>query len=652
MKSIMEYLTTLNEAQRKAVLAIEGPVLVLAGAGAGKTKTITHRIRHLIEMGVSGRQILAVTFTNKAAKEMRERVRTMLAGTPSRSLPTVTTFHALGVQILRTHAQHFDMPRHFTIFDRTDSLRAVKEATKQAGLSEKQYEPRNMLSAISKQKGKGISYTEFAARHANDYSARLLEDIWAGYERILKKEKAFDFDDLLLKTLTLLRTNEKARMSYQTLWSYIHVDEYQDTNQVQYEIVRILASRHRNICCVGDLDQNIYSWRGSTIENILDFEQQYPEATVILLEQNYRSTKTIVEASNHVIKKNKNRKEKNLFTDNEEGEKISLFPAYDEEDEAAFVAEKARTLIESGAIPDDIAVLYRANFQSRVLEEAMLSGSVPYRVLGTKFFERKEVKDVLSYARAALNPESETDLRRIINVPTRGIGSVTVEKLFSTGKESLPPAVRSKVEAFYSTLAEMREALTTLKPSEALKKVLTLSQIESGFKKEEREERVENLRELVTLAVRKYDTLESSDTDAQESLSGIEQLLADAALATDQDELEQTENTSAVTLMTIHAAKGLEFSYVFIVGLEDGLFPHERFGEGVDEEEERRLFYVALTRAMKKVFLSYANVRTVFGSRSVRLPSEFITDLDEHFLEVIERERVGEREKTIYFEDF
>ncbi len=648
MKSTMEYLTTLNEAQRKAVETTQGPVLVLAGAGAGKTKTITHRIRHLIELGVPGRQILAVTFTNKAAKEMRDRVAALLTDMSPRSLPMVTTFHALGVSILRTHAQHFDMPRHFAIFDRSDSLRAVKEAIKTAGFSEKQYEPRAMLSGISKYKGRGITYQEFAARSDNDYSLRLLEEIWAGYEKILKREKAFDFDDLLLKTLVLLKTNEQVRTSYQTLWSYIHVDEYQDTNHVQYEIVRILAAKHRNICCVGDLDQNIYSWRGSTIENIMDFEKTFPDAVIILLEQNYRSTKTIVEASNHVIKKNKNRKEKRLFTENEDGDKIALYPAYDEEDEAAFVAQTARALIEAGAGPRTIAVLYRANFQSRVLEEAMLTHGVPYRVLGTRFFDRKEVKDLLSYVRAALNPESESDIRRTINTPLRGIGTVTVDKLFTSGPDSLSPAVRAKIGQFYEKLSQMREAIVTLKPSEALKKVLELSELEMGFKKEEKEERTENLRELVTLATRKYDTMIGEDNE----LSGIEQLLADAALATDQDELESpTANVNAVTLMTIHAAKGLEFSYVFITGLEDGLFPHERLSDdAVDEEEERRLFYVALTRAMKKVFLSYANVRTVFGSRNVRLPSEFITDLDESFLEVVEPER--HREKVIYFEDF
>ena len=328
MKSTMEYLRTLNEAQRKAVEATQGPVLVLAGAGAGKTKTITHRIRHLIELGVPGRQILAVTFTNKAAKEMRDRVATLLTDVDAHSLPTVTTFHALGVSILRTNAQYFDMPRHFAIFDRSDSIRAVKEAIKAAGFSEKQYEPRAMLSGISKYKGRGVSYQEFAARSDSDYSLRLLEEVWAGYEKVLKREKAFDFDDLLLKTLTLLKTNEQVRTSYQTLWSYIHVDEYQDTNHVQYEIVRILAAKHRNICCVGDLDQNIYSWRGSTVENIMDFEKTFPGAIIILLEQNYRSTKTIVEASNHVIKKNKNRKEKHLFTENDTSEKCEMIMSY------------------------------------------------------------------------------------------------------------------------------------------------------------------------------------------------------------------------------------------------------------------------------------------------------------------------------------
>ncbi len=643
----MDYLKDLNSAQKQAVEATEGPVLVLAGAGAGKTKTIAHRIGHLIAQGVAPQKILAVTFTNKAAKEMRERVVDLLqeggVHLSYGNMPTVLTFHALGVMILREHATTLDLPRHFTILDRSDSLRAIKEAEKVAGVDPKQFEPRTVLSAISKQKGKGVTLQQYAEYAGNQYAPRIIAEVWGEYQKIVRREKALDFDDLLLVTLELLRHHKGILEEYQNRWSYLHIDEYQDTNKVQYELVRLLAAQHKNIFCVGDVDQNVYSWRGSTIENILGFEKEYPETQLIRLEQNYRSTKTIVEASNHIIKKNKRRKEKTLFTENAQGEKMTLYMAYDEDDEARFVAEKAHELTRGGVQPEEIAVLYRANFQSRALEDAMLARGVPYRVLGTRFFERKEIKDTLAYIRAALSEESTGDVRRIINVPPRGIGAVTVEKFFSLGMEALSPVMRSKIDDFFVILQEIRIASKEKKVSELVRFAFARSGLEQFYKKEDEEERLENVRELVTLATKKYDPLPTQE-------EGVELLLADAALASDQDELEQ--KGAGVTLMTVHAAKGLEFPYVFITGMEDGLFPHQRLSdEGVDEEEERRLFYVALTRAMKKVFLSYANIRTIYGSRQARLPSEFVTDLDERFLEVAEELASHEpRGKVIYLE--
>ncbi|HJL55811.1 MAG TPA: 3'-5' exonuclease, partial [Candidatus Paceibacterota bacterium] len=433
--------------------------------------------------------------------------------------------------------------------------------------------------------------------------------VWREYERILKRENTYDFDDLLLKTVILLETNENVLERYKNIWKYIHIDEYQDTNKVQCKLVNLLTGNDNNICVVGDVDQNIYSWRGADIENLLDFENKYKNTKTLLLEEKYRSTKNILEASNSVIKKNKKRKEKNLFTKNEDGEKLSLFCALNENHEAQFITLKSKELIESGVEPKEIAVLYRANFQSRILEEVFLSFDVPYQVLGVRFFERKEVKDILAYLQVALNPESITATKRIINVPARGIGKVTFMKIVEGREGELSTSARAKVADFRALLKQISDIALSLKPSETIKFILKNTGIEDTLKNgaEEEQERLENIKELVTLASR-YDVLEPNE--------GVGKLLEDAALASEQDELKEEKN--AVRLMTVHASKGLEFEYVFIAGLEDGLFPHSGLSdEKKDDEEERRLFYVALTRAKKKVFLSYASVRTIFGSQSV-----------------------------------
>jgi len=623
----------LNPAQRDAVLHTEGPLLILAGAGAGKTKVITHRIGALIASGVAPAEILAVTFTNKAAKEMRERVSAMLhSGTTTRPYagerPFVSTFHSLGVHILKENSRALDIPRNFTIFDRSDSSRAIKEALQSAGFDPKEFEPRRILSAISREKGKGLTRSAFAEVAGRDFFKRLVLAVWEHYDQILAKEKALDFDDLLLRTLSLLRDNSAIRDYYQGMWRYIHVDEYQDTNGVQYELMQILAGKHKNICVVGDIDQNIYSWRGADLEHMLHFEEDYPKARVILLEENYRSTKTILAAANDIIRKNVRRKEKNLFTKNPEGEKISLYSSYDEIDEARFITQTSAELIKKGVSPNEIAVLYRANFQSRVIEEAMLAENLPYQVLGVRFFERKEVKDMLSYLRLALGSENVSDIKRVYNFPPRGIGKVTMLKILEGKTEALPAAMRSKIAGVKSVLERINVAAGKLPPSEVVKTVVTESGIEAHLRKgtEEDLERLENIRELVTLASR-YDHLPVAE--------GLEAFLADAALQSEQDELD--EKKSAIRLMTVHAAKGLEFEYVFIAGLEEGLFPHEGLGDETrDNEEERRLFYVALTRARRKLFISYASMRTLFGARQVNVPSEFITDLPEDLIEIEE----------------
>lgn len=626
--SLPQYVTTLNPQQREAVLHTEGPLLVLAGAGSGKTRVITHRIVHLIHQGVAPHNILAITFTNKAAKEMRERVESLIRQYPPSdragldSMPAMMTFHALGVRILREHHETLGIRRHFTIYDRADSIRAIKKALELAGHNPKQFEPRKMLGIISRAKGDAKSRTEFL-ESANTYPQRVAAEVWEHYESIMRTEHSLDFDDLLLKTLQLLKSYPVIRDTLRNRYRYLHIDEYQDTNAVQYAIARLLTGDQQNICAVGDIDQNIYSWRGADIGNVLQFERHFPGAKVILLEENYRSTQTIIAASNDIIAKNQNRVEKTVFTNNVEGEKITLHACMGGAEEAEYVALTAKHLIAEGASPSAIAVLFRTNFQSRALEEAFLAYSVPYQMLGTKFFERKEVKDVLSFLRLALNPDSIGDLARVVNTPPRGIGKVTVLKLIEGKRDTLTGATATKVAQFEEMMMDIAKAANTKTVAETLRYIITRTGLEAQFKESGTEDdlaRIENLRELVSLAVR-YDELPHEEA--------IEQLLTDAALESDQDQIKAKEETDAVRLMTIHASKGLEFPYVFITGLEEGLFPHERLDDSsVDYEEERRLFYVALTRAEKKVYLTYAHMRTIFGSQRVNVPSSFLDDID------------------------
>jgi len=627
------YLEGLNEKQKEAVLHTDGPLLVLAGAGSGKTRVITHRIVHLIHLGVSPQNILAVTFTNKAAKEMRERVESLIRKFPSsersafEALPTVTTFHSFGVRILREYHEVLGLRRHFVIYDRSDSLKAIKKGLEISGYSPKQFEPRKVLSIISKAKGDATSRTTFL-ENASSYSERVAAEVWEYYEKIMTADHALDFDDLLLKTLRLIENNQTVADELRKRFLYINIDEYQDTNKVQFAIAKQLAGAKHNICVVGDIDQNIYSWRGADIQNVLQFERQFSGAHTVLLEENYRSTKTIIAASNDIIVKNKNRVEKKVFTNNQDGENITLFAAMTGADEAEYIAMTAKSLIADGCSPSGLAVLYRTNFQSRAFEEAFLNFGVPYQLLGTKFFERKEVKDVLSFLRLALNQDSTSDLSRIVNTPTRGIGKVTLLKMIEGKEAEIKGATLEKVDRFRQMISDITDCARTNKISETLKFIMKRTGVETDYRKsgtEEDLERLENLRELITLAIR-YDELDPEEA--------VDTLLQDAALQSDQDELKNKEEQDAVRLMTVHAAKGLEFPYVFIAGLEEGLFPHERLDDhGVDHEEERRLFYVALTRAEKKVFLTYAHMRTIFGSQRINVPSSFINDIDSDYID-------------------
>jgi len=1012
-------LKNLNEKQKEAVLHTEGPLLVMAGAGAGKTKTITERILHLIKKGVAPHEILAVTFTNKAASNMKEQVEKLLLkdreiNSPISSFerPYVSTFHSLGVQIIKENSAKLNRPRHFTIFDRSDSLSVIRSAVKDLGLDPKQFEPNKFLSIISKQKGEGISLRDYETKATDNYLDRILLSVWQKYEKALNEEKAYDFDDLLLISQNLLERDREVLETYQKRWRYIHIDEYQDTNKVQYKIAKLLADKYKNICVVGDVDQclvagtkvtlgngstkliekikvgdtvlsnygsgdyrgakvektfsrnsfeelirvtfesgekitssphhthfagyrlgiapqyyftyllwkkgkgyrlgtsqvytkgqkksvvgvlqrarqehadalwiikahstpnearvteyllsleykiptlpfvarkgvsvsgyvhdqkiiddifahfntevgapnllkslglspdhphhraqsrnsnrhnltitlcgdrrgktpmhrismlgndlqgkeklrelglsvrtaksgtscwrfetvnsdyaklmeiaktvsesfpslniilnarmgkqadfignnslpflpaasvlpgmamfskdggygvvkkverlpgkkvrlydldiehthnfiangilthnSIYSWRGADFKNLMRFEKDYPGAKTILLEENYRSTKTILKAANDVIKKNVFRVEKNLFTENPEGEKITLYGAYDESGEAQYIANKTKELISKGVSPSNIALLYRANFQSRILEEVFLTENIPHQVLGVRFFERKEVKDTLSYLRAALNTEGTTDIKRIINTPTRGIGKTTILKLFGGRESDLPDATKKKISDFRIILAHIKEKAAALKLSETILFIIKESGLEKSFKEsgDDGEERLLNVFELVSVA-QKYDFMEP--------LEGVERFLTDAALASDQDDLK--EEKKGVRLMTVHASKGLEFDYVFVTGLEEDLFPHARPDSSKknmeEKEEERRLFYVALTRAGKKLYLTYANIRTVFGNRSLNMPSSFLDDIAPEILESEFLDDDTTRGKIIYLE--
>lgn len=620
------YLDDLNPRQKEAAMQTEGPVMILAGAGAGKTKTLTYRIARLIETGTPAQNILAVTFTNKAAGEMRERVLSLIETLPETKMhisasadgrvPTVATFHALGVRILRESAAVLGIPRSFVIWDRSDSIRAIKAALVARGL-DKQYEAKHILGRISKNKGDAITREVFFEQIHSPWD-QAVSDIWFEYEKTLKSEHALDFDDLLLRTLQLLQNHEDVRNKYKRRWTHIMIDEYQDTNGVQYEIMRLLIGDSCNICVVGDVDQNIYSWRGADIAHLLTFEKTFTNAKIVLLEQNYRSTKTIIAVANDVIALNKNRFEKNLFTENVSGDPITVYSAFGEGDEARFIARTIKEKIKDGVRPENIAILYRANFQSRSLEEALNMQNIPYRMLGTRFFDRAEIKDILSYLRAALNPSSRIDIARIIATPPRGIGKATLAHMLDGTRDKLTASALKKVEAFENLLARIDEAAHEKTVSDVIRIILTESGLETHLvsKGDEGLEKIENIKELVSLAAR-YEHLPAPE--------GVERMLEEAALASDQDSLE--ESAKAVSLMTVHASKGLEFEVVFITGLEDDLFPHKKYDEESDTEEERRLFYVALTRARTQLYLTHAATRMMYGTREITSPSPFLEDV-------------------------
>ncbi len=670
---MQEILLKLNIPQREAVTTTEGPVLVIAGAGSGKTRALTHRVAYLIqEKGVAPGAILAVTFTNKAAQEMKERIAELLKVKVSnsfyqnRALPVVGTFHSICVKILRRDIEKLGYKATFTILDDQDQLALVKKIMKELEINPDQFKPRALLGAISNAKNKMLSVENFQSG-ISGYWEEMVAKIYMRYQKRLKEQDAVDFDDILMLVVKLFETFPEVLAGYQNLFHYIMVDEYQDTNQAQYTIIKMLSQKYQNLCVVGDDWQGIYSWRGANIQNILDFEKDYPAARVIKLEQNYRSTQTILDAAYSVISKNTNRKDKKIWTENKGGHSITSFEAANERREADFItAQIEKTKREKEIDFSDFVVLYRTNAQSRIIEEAMLSVGLPYRIIGgVKFYQRKEIKDIISYLRLIQNFKDEAALERVINEPKRGIGKVTLSGWLALAKENgLDPVefglklrgenakseTNEKVKVQNSKLDVIVKFSEFIKRMEGIKEKLKLTDliqkvfIESGYEKslldgtEEGEMRHENVRELLTVA-KKYEELDEKPASTREDdrLSmrdgeGLRFFLEEVALISDTDNIDLKKD--AVHMMTLHSAKGLEFKVVFIAGLEEGIMPHSRsMLDSSEMEEERRLMYVGITRAKEKVYLLFTAERNIFGSTQINAPSRFLDDIPEELLE-------------------
>ena len=641
-------LTGLNKEQQQAVQHTEGPLLILAGAGSGKTKVLTVRIAHLLAQGVNPYEILAITFTNKAAKEMKSRVEGLVGDVANRIW--LSTFHSFCAKFLRFELDNFlGYNSNFTIYDTSDSQAVIKAALKALNLDDKYYPVGAMIAAISDAKNKLLFASDFR-KQARDFYQQKVADVYEYYERELRKNNALDFDDLLLVAVKLLQSNEAVLDKYSKRFRYVMIDEYQDTNHAQYLLAKLLASHWKNIAVVGDADQSIYAWRGADIQNILDFEKDYPNCTSIKLEQNYRSTKIILDAANAVIENNEGRPKKNLWTDKTEGAKIQHFTAQSEHEEAAFIGDTIAKKHDIHGIPyGDLAILYRTNAQSRVLEEALIKRALPYIMVGgTKFYDRKEIKDVLAYLRVLYNPFDDLSLLRIINVPKRSIGATTVAKLQDYARangtslfmtltqlhlvDSIKGKTKEKLEEFgiliFTLVAEMEDRTVLDILESILDRTGYLAQLEESTDPQD-QARAENIGELLSVAKDFQDTNPSGT---------VEDFLEQVALVNDVDSFEQEE--SKVTLMTLHAAKGLEFPIVFLGGLEEGLFPHSRTLMNPEEvEEERRLAYVGITRAEKELYISNATTRTVFGRTSSYLPSRFIDEIPEELVDGLRAKR-------------
>ncbi|RUS38587.1 DNA helicase PcrA [Lacticaseibacillus paracasei] len=640
----------MNDKQSEAVLATEGPVLIMAGAGSGKTRVLTHRIAYLVEeKHVNPWNILAITFTNKAAREMRERVGKLVDAEIARDI-WVSTFHALCVRILRRDIDKLGYNRAFTIADPAEQLTLVKHILADFNLDPKRYDPKSILGAISSAKNELVDPQNYANEQANSPFTKVVAQVYAEYQKRLRSDQALDFDDLIMQTIVLFEKDKETLAFYQRKFRYIHVDEYQDTNEAQYQLVHMLAEGYHNLCVVGDADQSIYGWRGANMQNILDFKKDYPKAQVILLEQNYRSTKTILSAANDVIQNNQNRQAKTLWTENREGDKITYYRAQSETDEAIFVIRRIEAEIaDNHRKYGDFAILYRTNAQSRAIEEAFVKSNIPYKMVGGhKFYDRKEIRDALAYFRLVVNPEDDMSFNRIVNEPKRGIGNTSVEKLEAFANEhdwslleaaanaELSPIAgkaRGQLAKFGKMIQQLGTRRQDLNVTEMMQAILEDSGYLSTLRAAhnlEADTRIENLEELLSVT-QGFDSRyqpENEDSDI------FVDFLAELALLSDQDDVE--EDAQEVTLMTLHAAKGLEFPVVFLVGMEEGLFPLSRASMDESElEEERRLAYVGITRAKQKLYLSNAYGRMLYGQRQNNPASRFIEEINPDLLEVI-----------------
>ncbi|EGP4822388.1 DNA helicase PcrA [Enterococcus faecium] len=652
MSSKAELLNGMNPRQKEAVLHTDGPLLLMAGAGSGKTRVLTHRIAYLIEeKEVNPWNILAITFTNKAAKEMKERVNAILAS--GGEDVWVSTFHSMCVRILRRDVDFIGYNRNFTIIDSSEQLTLMKRILKELNIDPKKYDPRSILGTISQAKNSLQTPQDFAKMQGSYYE-EIVAKCYAAYQKELQYNQCMDFDDLIMNTIRLFEEHPDSLTYYQNKFHYIHVDEYQDTNHAQYTLVNLLAGRFRNLCVVGDADQSIYGWRGADMQNILDFEKDYPDAAVILLEQNYRSTKNILSAANQVIENNSNRKPKNLWTENKEGNKITYYRADNERDETRFIVDRMQEEIRSNHRNyGDFAILYRTNAQSRVMEETLLKANIPYKMVGGhKFYDRKEIKDILAYLNVLANPQDSISFVRIVNSPKRGIGPGSIEKLRSFASLHEWPLLEAaqnvelaniggkagqQLGSFGEMIQEVTQMIPYLTVTELTKEVLDRSGYLEDLKIQntlEAQARIENLEEFLTVTQefdKQFEQQNEEDADAPEEKLTV--FLNDLALVSDIDNLE--EDASQVTLMTLHAAKGLEFPVVFLIGLEEGVFPLSRaLMEESELEEERRLAYVGITRAEEALYLTNAFSRTLYGRTQYNRPSRFVEEIDQELLEI------------------
>ena len=644
----------MNSEQSEAVRTTEGPLLIMAGAGSGKTRVLTHRIAYLLdEKDVSPYNILAITFTNKAAKEMKARVE-HLVGEEAQVI-WMSTFHSMCVRILRRDADRIGIERNFTIIDPTDQKSVIKDVLKSENIDSKRFEPRMFIGAISNLKNE-LKTPEDAQKEANDFHSQMVATVYKGYQRQLSRNEALDFDDLIMTTINLFERVPETLEYYQNKFQYIHVDEYQDTNKAQYTLVKLLANKFKNLCVVGDSDQSIYGWRGADIQNILSFEEDYPEAKTIFLEQNYRSTKNILNAANEVIKHNSERKPKGLWTANSGGDKIQYYEAMTERDEAEYVVKEIMKHQRSGKKYSEMAILYRTNAQSRVLEETFMKSNIPYTMVGgQKFYDRKEIKDLLSYLRVIANSNDDISLQRIINVPKRGIGPSSVEKIQTYALQNnismfdalaevdfigLSKKVTQECISFYEMIQNLIKEQEFLEISEIVDEVLQKSGYRDMLDREqsiESRSRLENLDEFMSVP---KDYEENTPLEEQSLIN----FLTDLSLVADIDEAD-TQN--GVTLMTMHSAKGLEFPIVFIMGMEESLFPHIRAIKSEDDhemEEERRICYVAITRAEELLYITNATTRMLFGRSQSNMPSRFLKEIPEDLLD----SHTGQKRQTIY----